>query len=195
MPSRKGKQSRQAAKRAPDENEMVAIDYNRLRTLTSVIHLDTINLIESAMTSFLDARRLDGSKAMLDYGVQLADAAWARQGSQLDAYVAYVISARMRDDSKTKELFRVTARFLVGYRVPEDLLLDAFTSSDVMADFVVANGQINAFPYVRQLVADQTARAGWPPLQLDVLRAPAKRRRDFVRELAFGAPPQTALAK
>lgn len=177
-----------------ESDEMVAIDYNRLRTITSVIQLDTINLIDSMMTSFLDARFLDTGQATLEYSVQLADAAWARKDQQVDVVVGYQVTAHIRDDDKPKELFSVTARFLVGYRVPDGFKLDPATGADVMADLVIANGQMNAFPYVRQLIADQTARAGWPPLQLDVLRAPAKRRRNFVREVSFGGQ-HTALAK
>ena len=187
--------AKRSLKSSPDESdEMIAIDYNRLRTITSVIQLDTINLIDSMMTSFSDSRFLDAGQATLEYTVQLCDAAWARKDQQVDAVVGYQVTARVQDDDKPKEIFRVTARFLVGYRVPAGFTLDPSTSSDVMADLVIANGQINAFPYVRQLIADQTARAGWPPLQLDVFRAPAKRRRDFVREVSFGGQ-HTALVK
>ena len=66
----------------------------------------------------------------------------------------------------------LSCHWRVSYRVSESFEPAA---AKAMADFAVVNGQLNAFPYVRQFVQDIVGRSGWPPLVLPVYRIPKQR--------------------
>jgi hypothetical protein len=54
-----------------------------------------------------------------------------------------------------------------------------------------AHVQINVFPFLRQLVIDVTAKAGWMPLLLPVFKIPRYRPRDLVRNAWAWEPPSS----
>jgi preprotein translocase subunit SecB len=164
-------------------SDLVEIDYARLKTSTATMQLDGITLAESQFTSHSDPRKLAETttpQSVWEYGLVLSAAQWTRNGTQLDVALAYSVNASQRLGDVSATLFSVSARFVASYFVPPgSQVLDP----DVMADWVCANGQINVFPYLRQLVADLSGRGGWPPLLLKVLRAPAKRPRRLVQKV------------
>lgn len=167
------------SKGTTSEQESVHIDYDRLRTVTKVIQLDTLILVDSTILSLMDPRELSlYPEGSTEYALSVVDARWWKDDERLDVVLGYRVTALLRENSSERHLFSATARFMVGYRLPSDFVLPG---EDAMADLVMANGQINSFPYLRQLIADQTSRAGWPALHMNVLRAPAKRPKSLVR--------------
>ena len=72
----------------------------------------------------------------------------------------------MKQSSFTSILLAVVFAVPPGFHLP---------AAEVMADFAVANGQLSAFPYVRQHVQDMTTKGGWPALVLPTFRIPATR--------------------
>jgi hypothetical protein len=118
------------------------------------------------------------------YTVSLAEASWWRDDIRLDVVLGYSVRGILHVEDSPRVLFVIDARFLVDYLLREEDVASVDDLDDILADFVAANSQINTFPYLRQLVADQSTRAGWPALHMNVLRAPAKRPRDLVRNVA-----------
>jgi hypothetical protein len=151
-----------AAKPASGGDERIEIDYEQLKSLTKVIQLNGISLVDGGIHSNVDPRGIVGADVgPKGYALSLGDAKWWLDGSALDVVLGYRVTGTATRDSEKIDLFTVGARFLVSYSLPE--------------------GQINAFPYLRQFVNDLTARAGWPPLVLSVFKAPARRPRGLVR--------------
>ena len=166
--------------------DSVEIDYDRLRSVSKVVQLNDVLLAEGAFASHLDPRQLDAMQptAAPEYQLNLVDGRWWRDGQHFDVALGYRVLATIRSEKATTPLFEIRARWFVSYSLPEGFEPSA-EADEVFADFVAANGQVNAFPYLRQFVGDLSGRAGWPPLVLAVLRAPAKRPRGLIRK----APP------
>lgn len=161
--------------------EQVDIDYERLKSLTRLIQLHNIILMEVSMRSGLDPRSLgDRPVGKRNYTVSLGEARWWLNGTGLDILLEYRVAAFLSREAEQIELFTLTARFAVSYAHPEPANIPTEDKESLMADFVAANGQINVYPYLRQLVADITSRAGWPALVMGVFKAPAKRPRDLI---------------
>lgn len=134
------------------------------------------------MRSALDPRNLeDAAAGQKNYALHLGDARWWLEGAVLDILLGYRINAFLSRETKQVELFTITARFVASYALPDNANIVTEGRDSLMADLVAANGQINVFPYLRQLVADMTSRTGWSSLVLNVFKAPAKRPRDLVR--------------
>lgn len=180
--SRKGAADGASKPQAPAADERVEIDYEQLKSLTKLIQLHGITLVDGGITSHVDPRSL----AEIDveekgYTLNLSDARWWLDGTSLDVLLAYRVTANGTINGQESALFTVGARFLVTYALPEGTEVPVENRDNLLADLVAANGQINAFPYLRQLVNDLTARSGWPPLVLNVLKAPARRPRGLIR--------------
>jgi hypothetical protein len=153
-----------------------------LKTLTKLLQLHNIVLVESSICSALDPRSLGNAVVgQKTYALNLGEARWWLDGAALDVLLGYRITAFLSRDAKQLELLTVTASFVASYALPDNTKIATEDRDSLMADLVAANGQINVFPYLRQLVVDMTSRTGWPPLVLNVFKAPAKRPRDLVR--------------
>jgi hypothetical protein len=163
-------------------NDPIEINYARMRMVSKVVQLDEVILGDAGLVSRIDPRRMDTLKATTppEYQVKLVDARWWRDGQQFDVGLGYLVQASVRSQSALHELFEVRSRWVVSYTLPEDFALPA-DGDEILADFVAANGQINVFPYLRQLVNDLSARGGWPPLVLAVFKVPAKRPHGLIR--------------
>jgi hypothetical protein len=171
-----------AAKPASGGDERIEIDYEQLKSLTKVIQLNGISLVDGGIHSNVDPRGIVGADVgPKGYALSLGDAKWWLDGSALDVVLGYRVTGTATRDSEKIDLFTVGARFLVSYSLPEGTVVPLDNRDNLLADLVAANGQINAFPYLRQFVNDLTARAGWPPLVLSVFKAPARRPRGLVR--------------
>ncbi len=184
--------SRTAESVAPVKIERVDINYPRLATVTKVIKLHGIDMLDLSFLSMVDPRTLDHESGETAFSHGPVDARWFRRETQLDVVLGLRVVGHLASDPTDgsdrnyRDLFSLTARYLISYSLPEGFTIDG-DESEVMADMVLANGQINAFPYFRQLVVEQTARAGWPPLVLDVFRAPQTRVANIVRNApAYG---------
>jgi hypothetical protein len=158
---------------------MVAIDYERVKSVSGVVRLKDVLLNHSHWRSMTRAPRLEVEPTSMTFNFALADATWdfVPEINLLEIQLEYRLVAFARVDGKRNEgneipLFQLECDWDVAFEVPE-----RFSPSDMdaLADFAVANGQLNAFPYVRQYVQDMTSRAGWPPLVLPTFRIPAKR--------------------
>lgn len=185
-----------AAKPSSGEDERVEIDYEQLKTLTRVIQLNGIFLLDGGIHSHVDHRAIAGTDGgPKGYVLSLGDARWWLDNSALDVVLGYRVTGTATREVGKIELFTVSARFLVSYSIPEGAVVPLDNKDNILADFVAANGQINAFPYLRQFVNDVTARAGWPPLVLSVFKAPARRPRALVRMAkAWDSPERKLLA-
>jgi len=173
-----------AVAKSTKDHPRVQIDYSRLSKVTKVLRLDGIDMLDMSFRSFVDPRSLaampEGSETAVSQGV--VEARWHRDGALLDVVLGFRVVAHLRVPGAPghQDLFAIQARLLISYALPEGFAIDDH-EAEVMADLVMANGQINSFPYFRQLVVDHTSRAGWPPLTLDVFRAPASRLANIVR--------------
>lgn len=158
----------------------VAIDYDRLKTVSGVVRLKDVLLVHSHWNSLARTPRMEVEPAGMAFKFALASATWdfLPELKQLEIELEYRLIAFARldvtkdNESKDVQLFSLECEWSVVFSVPEDFLP---TDLMALADFSVANGQLNAFPYVRQYVQDVTSRGGWPPLVLPTFRAPANR--------------------
>ncbi len=185
MPRRKGptkKEGRGETRGAVAPSvEAVDIDYVRIKQISGVVQLSNIVLADVAYTTLgfqqaLAAHVKDEAK----YDVNVVDARWNRNGSAFDVSLGYSIDTQIVHDGNAVPLFRLRARWVLSYVLPDDFQ-EPEQAAEAISDFVWANGQVNVFPYLRELVNDVTAKAGWLPLVLPVFRAPARRPRDGVR--------------
>jgi hypothetical protein len=159
---------------------MVAIDYERVKSVSGVVRLKEVLLNHSHWRSTMRAPRLEVEPTAMAFNFALADATWdfVPELKLLEILLEYRLAAFAKVDGKQNvegnevPLFQLECDWDVVFEVPEGF---APSDLDALADFAVANGQLNAFPYVRQYVQDVTSRAGWPPLVLPVFRIPAKR--------------------
>jgi hypothetical protein len=167
-----------AQKNAP-KVATVAIDYERVKSVSGVVRLKDVLLNHSHWHSMTRAPRLEIEPTTMAFNFALADATWdfVPELKLLEIQLEYRLVAFAKVDGKRNDgnevpLFQLECDWDVAFELPE-----GFSPSDVdaLADFTVANGQLNAFPYVRQYVQDVTSRAGWPPLVLPTFRIPAKR--------------------
>lgn len=161
--------------------ERIEINYEQLKSVTKLIQLNAINLIDGGMRSEVDPRAAESLGGEKSYTLLLGDARWWIDGTSVDVLLGYRVTGTASIDGKKVDLFTITARFLASYVLPEGATIPSENRDNLLADLVAANGQINVFPYLRQFVNDLTARAGWPPLVLRVLKAPAHRPQGLVR--------------
>ena len=158
---------------------MVAIDYERLKSVSGVVRLKDVLLNHSYWHSMTRATGLDVEPTAMAFNFALADATWdfVPHIKRLVVQLGYRLAAFARvgtdnvDDGEIL-LFQLECDWHVVFEVPDEF---SPVDVDALADFTVANGQLNAFPYERQYVQDVTSRAGWPPLVLPTFRVPAKR--------------------
>jgi len=157
---------------------MTRIDYDKVRQVSGVVRLRDVVLTHAHWLSTQAAFDLGGEAPT--YSFRLVDASWDHQGSVLEVLLEYGLVAfagpHHSGGARDVQLFQLECGWKVAFGVPATFRP---ASGQVMADFVVANGQLNAFPYVRQFVQDLTGRAGWPPLILPTFRIPATREKDL----------------
>jgi hypothetical protein len=154
---------------------LTQIDYERVKVVSSVVRLQDVLLAHSHWNSEMKAPRLDVEPSSMMFSLVLTDATWefAPTTKLLEIQLGYRLTAIAKiDEKKNVPLFQLECDWDVVFGVPDEF---SPSSPEVMADFAFANGQLNAFPYVRQYVQDVTGRAGWPPLVLPTFRIPAKR--------------------
>lgn len=152
-------------------NETVSIDYQLLQTVSKEVQLRDILLGDVAFTSIADPKSLRSKDApKISFSLELVAGTWWNDQQKLDVRLSYLLVAHV-DGQTRQELFRMQISWIARYELK--VAYDGAVSA--MEDFVEANVQINVFPYLRQIVNDVSARAGWPPLLLPVFRVPAKR--------------------
>lgn len=154
----------------------VSIDYERLRTLSRAVDIRDVRLLGAQFVSLREPEYIETNNGDLQFGMSLVDARWARAGNTFDVLLSYQVLTRLGDDL----LFRATSSWVVKYQIASDFIETADFQA-VADDFVMANGQVNLFPYLRQFVSDVTTRAGWPTLLLPVFKAPANRPPELVK--------------
>ncbi len=159
------------------------INYERLKLITSHIQLHNINLKSASLHSTIDSRNANNLTGTKGYTLNLNEARWWLDGSDLEILLSYRASAFSMRDKIPSELFAVTASFIVTYSLDQKVIIPSADHDEMMADLVAANAQINAFPYLRQIVVDLTSRSGWPALLLKVFRAPASRSTALVKKM------------
>jgi Preprotein translocase subunit SecB len=174
-------------------DDRVEIDYSRLTSISGVIQLKDISLIGTSFRSMLDPRKVaaDPSAHGSEFLIKNSDARWWRDGTLFEVVLGYDIAAALRRDDghpNGRLLFQLNVTWIVTYSLPKDFRRPK-NHEDVAADFVFANAQINVFPFLRQLVIDVTAKAGWMPLLLPVFRAPKHRPLNLVRNAPAWEPP------
>jgi hypothetical protein len=166
--------------RAATHGDLVDIDYERLKSISRLVQLEDIVLAESGWRSAVSHRAVAGAPGTSEYVMSITDVTWWSSDDKLEISLLYRLSGFLRQDDEPFELFELVARWVASYG-----LSSPFTPSDdfdaAMRDFVVANGQVNVFPYHRQYVQDATVRAGWPPLVLPTFRVPGRRPRHLGR--------------
>ena len=181
--ARKGSGQPKGTKRVdPDrvDPKLVDIDYGRLRGVTASIELDAITLVRSHFASAANPRVFDEDNGQSEYSLGITDARWFVEPGRLELLLEYSVRAiHRRASGEHVDLFDAVSAFVAAYALPADFVAD----DEVMADFVLANGQINVFPYVRHQMADQSSKAGWRTLVLKVLRVPARRPVGLVKHL------------
>lgn len=152
----------------------VAIDYERIKQVSSVVTLVDVLLAQSHWQSLAGPHGLPAAPESMNYKLGLSSAGWsfAVARKQLEVSLEYRLSASAKFAGKHVSIFAMRFEYRVTFGVPDDFEPG---SADVMSDFAFANGQLNAFPYVRQHVQELTAKAGWAPLILPTFRIPANR--------------------
>jgi hypothetical protein len=156
---------------------MVDIDYERVKTVSSVVQLTDVLLTHCHWQSSDRNPRLSIEPETMAFSFGLEEATWDFSELRvLEVDLRYRLTAFAQAQGEGEHvqipLFDLECAWQVSFGVPDDF---EPSSADVLADFAAANGQLNAFPYVRQFVQDMTGRAGWPPLVLPTFRIPAKR--------------------
>lgn len=168
------------------ERLVVDIDYTRLQEITRHVQLGDITLIGFNFMSQADPRRVrELAEAMPEYELHVIDARWFRQDTHFEVTLGYELVASLPAPGETQEapLFRLRCGWLITYSLPADFKRPE-NHEEAAADFVFANGQINVFPFLRQLVLDTTAKGSWPPLMLPVFKIPRNRPAKLVRNVA-----------
>ncbi|MBN1654244.1 MAG: protein-export chaperone SecB [Deltaproteobacteria bacterium] len=164
------------ATKKKDKN--VRVEYNNIKEVSSVVSLRDVFLVSSHWESFLSLHSTGFESNNKFFNFKLLDATWNFDVSSktLDIQLTYQLIAEEKSEIKRQKsnvrLFEMQFGWLVVFSVPETFKP---TKPKVMADFTVVNGQLNAFPYVRQFVHEMTTRAGWPPLVLPTFLLPAHR--------------------
>lgn len=169
----------------PASNDLVTIDYARLKVISGVVQLQDVSLIGANLRSFIDPRKIqaDAPANGPEFFIGINDARWWREGTLLEIVLGYDVMAALRreaDQPDGPRLFQLGATWVVTYELPKTFHRPD-NHDEIAADFVIANGQVNVFPFLRQLVVDLTAKAGWLPLILPVFRVPRQRPRGVVR--------------
>jgi preprotein translocase subunit SecB len=174
MASEKKRRKSSTVTKARVEGENVPVNYDRIRTVSSVVTLIDVLLTTSRFESVAHPHCLPAEPEAMHYAFVLANATWTHRSSkkQLGVRLEYRLVTTAKLSKKNTQLFTMAFAYDVTFGVP-----DSFSpaDADTMADFAFANGQLNAFPYVRQHVQDNTAKAGWAPLVLPTFRIPASR--------------------
>lgn len=160
--------------------EMIPIDYERVKVVSTVVRLKDVLLSHSHWHSKAKATNLALEPTAMAFTFALVEATWAFASAtktleiQLEfSLAAFAKVGRSKEDNANDvPLFQLDCDWDVVFEVPDEF---APSDTSALADFAVANGQLNAFPYVRQYVQDVTGRAGWPPLVLPTFRIPKKR--------------------
>lgn len=166
----------------PPPMAMAKIDYERLRQVSGVVQLQEVLLVKADWQSNAPSAREDIGTGAMRYALTLTAVSWSSAPKRLTVYLDYrLVAFAELTPGKPTNLFGLSCRWAVLFGVPEDFAAPAV---DVMTDFAAANGQLNAFPYIRQFVQEATGRGGWPPLVLPTFRIPA----DRPKELAVPAP-------
>jgi hypothetical protein len=166
-------------------SEVAEVDYTRLQSISKLVQLKNVEMMGLSFVSHADPRsvRFEGASRS-EFALNLIDARWHRrdQGTHFEIVLGYEVIGLLRSEGADEglPLFRLAASWVVTYSLPETFQRPD-NHEEAAADFVVANGQVNVFPFLRQLVVETTAKAGWPPLFLPVFRIPKSRRKGLVR--------------
>jgi hypothetical protein len=162
----------------PAQGKLITIDYGRLRAVSGVVQLQDVILNRAAFDSLTEASHDTPATGSVELSIKLTGAQWgySAEAHLLKAYLEYRLTAVARPAQEgvgdRMLLFGLVCEWMVRFGVPDGYSLPP---DDVMGDFTVANGQLNAHPYVRQFIQDVTGRAGWMPVILPTFRIPATR--------------------
>lgn len=159
--------------------EQAKIDYERLRSLSRQVQLRDVALVATNFQCHRPPETV-GRDVPRAFAFQLGHATWNHHPESGEVNVLLVFDVRARATVEVAagkpedvNVFQLQSVWSVLYEIRPDA--DLAVDDDVMADFAFANGQLNVYPYVRQLVQDLTGRAGWPPLVMPVFTVPSRR--------------------
>lgn len=176
--------SKRAKKTNASGVEMVEIDYGRLQLISKFVSLSNVELGSVSFESKVPPKLLRNEElGQSEFALGIEDACWFRKDSLFEIALSYGLAGSYHFDDVDREslsLFYLRTCWVASYELPADFERPS-SHEEVAADFVFANGQVNIFPYLRQLVVDITAKAGWPPLCLPVFRVPKSRPRLLAR--------------
>ena len=155
------------------------IDYDNLRAIAGSVQLDDIRLLDCRFSALIEPDGLDAEET-LSFVRTLRGARWSlvMDGKALVTSLAFRVrgQAQKRTDvghsATARDVFVLESSWKCRYHFLREV---PFGDLDLLDDFAFANGQLNVFPYFRQLVSDITARSGWPAVILPVFRAPSRR--------------------
>lgn len=141
----------------------IAIDYERVKVVSSVVRLKDVLLTHSHWHSATRAPRLEIEPTSMRFTFALAEATWdfVPELKLLEIQLEYRLAAFAKVDGEKENdgtevpLFQLECDWNVLFEVPDEF---APSNTEALADFATANGQLNAFPYVRQYVQDVTSR-------------------------------------
>lgn len=188
-----------------NESDLIAIDYRRLQSIARCVQLESIVLLGVNFESYVDPRSpQDDALSNRKFVLKIVDARWYHYGALFEAAIGYeLLTTLERKDENNRfpaefvalgapadALFRLTATWVATYTLPQDFQWPE-DHEEVAADFVIANGQLNMFPFLRRLVVDVTAEGGWSSSLLPVFRVPKHRTRGLVRNLSAWAQNQS----
>ena len=108
----------------------------------------------------------------IPHDAQLSIATGARVAQPLDAEACFRVQARVdvrvsSEAANQPQLVLIEAVFEILYRLPPELR----PSEEDLDEFADANGLFNAWPYLRQFVADTSQRMEIPTILLPLYRA------------------------
>jgi hypothetical protein len=179
-----------AKKRSPARAQSAGrlIDYPGLQTLSRRVQVKDI-ILHSANFELQAPPDLEGQGVLgFTFGVGPVRYSATAADRGIDVFLSFEIQGTVqraaevgRSDAETFDLFELRASWHVRYELESPL---GAVDRETLGDFAFANGQLQAFPYLRAHVADITSKAGLPMLTLPVFRIPKERPRNVAPVLA-----------
>lgn len=128
--------------------------------LTPFAELEQVALLECNARSTLDPRGLPEQPPTLSLHQQCTGTLQAENRIQVTATAVFI------GHVEEQEVFRIQASYGVYYRLPAELQ----PSQQDIQEFAEQNGMFNAWPYLRELLGNLSAKMGLPLPPLPLLR-------------------------
>jgi hypothetical protein len=167
------------------KQEFRQIDYGHLKVLAAAVQLDDIRLLDCQFSAILEPDGLSPDET-LSFVRHTRGTRWSigEDGRVLTTKLTFRVrgQAQRRNETgqalTTRDVFLLESSWKARYHFLKEVDLN---NHELVEDFAFTNGQLNVFPYFRQLVSDLTSRSGWPTVVLPVFRAPSRRPVDSVK--------------